>query len=301
MSKKKDRPFKILIIDDDVPYVEALYRDAQEYRLILTPFGNLESAREFLNSSEGVSISGVILDVVCMKDKDQEIPNPDFIMTAIKFFNEKFSHLPLVILTGEPDRFKHLKEYFKGVLPTYSKGRDEAEMLLFLKDKAQEIPREKIIRRYLDVFEVVEQYLGYEAEERLLDCLNKMGQPEPSIITGTLGNLRKLQEYLYLGLNKIDNNMVPDALIYSGKTKVDNEKIIRHLKGNFDKTNMRITTTEYVIHNSQADRLLNYIYRGCSEEIHVTEQNTTKYTVQSLVFAFIDLVLWLKEIAEKNR
>jgi len=253
-----------------------------------------------MNSSEGISVSGVILDVVCMKDKDQEVPDPDFVMPAIQYFKEKASYLPLVILTGEPDRYRHLKEYFKGVFPTYSKGKDETEMLLFLKDKVQEIPHEKTIRRYLDVFEVVERYLGYEAEERLLDCLNKMGYPEPHTITGTLANLRKLRDFFYVGLNKIDNNMVPNNLINSGGINIDNKNISRHLKGYYDPVTKQLNGVEYIKHNSHEDHLLKYISDRTSQELHLTEQNTTKYTVQSLVFAFMDLVLWMKKIAEKK-
>jgi hypothetical protein len=301
MSKQKERPFKILIVDDDRSYVESLHRDAQELRLILRHVTNLDAAKEVLESGEGPGICGAILDVVCMKAKGQEIPDPDFLMPAVDYFRSKAPHLQLVILTGEPDRCRDLKGYFKDMLPVYSKGRDEEAMLTLLKDKAQDIPREKVIRKFLDVFETVEQYLGYEAEERLLACLGNMDKSDPSVVTGTLGNLRKLQEHFYLALNKIDNVMVPDSLVFSDGTRIDNRKIIDYLKGNYDRIAGRCLSAEYVKHNSKEDRLLNLVYRGCSEEIHITEQNTTKYMVQSLVFAFLDLILWLRKIADSKR
>jgi hypothetical protein len=299
---KKDRPYNVLIIDDDENYVDALFREAQEVRLLLKHASSLEVAKEVFESAEGKSICGIILDVVCMKDREQEIPDPDFIMPAIEYFRSRALHIPIVILTGEPDRYKHLKEYFKGVRPIYSKGRDEQEMLSFLKNAAQELDREKVIRKYHDVFEIVERYLGYDAENKLIDCLNDTGKTEANAITGALGSLRKLQEYFYIALHKIDDKMLPRDLIFraNGSLDIRNERIMRHLKGNFDSSTKTCMSTEYIMFNSKEDRLLNYLYRGCSEELHVTEQATNKYTVQSLVFCFMDLVLWMKELAKKE-
>jgi len=235
---------------------------------------------------------------VCFKERSQQVADANFLAPAIDYFRKKAPSLQLVILTGEPDKYRSLKELFKDYLQVYSKGREEKDMLTLLKEKAQDAPREKVIRQHIDVFDVVEKWLGMEAEDRLISCLDDMTQSDPSAITGTLGNLRKLQEYFYVALNKIDNKMVPDQLIKSDRTKIENEKIIRHLKGNYNIGTKECVSIEYIKHNSKEDRLLNFVYRGCSEEIHLTDQNTTKYTVQSLVYAFMDLVLWLGKIGE---
>ena len=301
MNKHKDKPLRFLIIDDDTPYVESLNRDAQRLRIFFTHRTNLEEARQFMESKEAGKISAIVLDVKCMMRKQQEVAHSNFIMEAVIYFRKAFPHLPMAILTGEPDEYKHLKELFMNRMDVYFKGSEEEQMLLSLSGQAQRIDYVRLEQQHPGIFEAIAKYLEPDAYNRLLTCLQNMRNTDCTAITGTLGNLRKLQEYLYMALNRIDNDMVPDSLVYyNGKINIDNKNIIKYLKGNYDQTQRTTTTTEYVKHDSKEDRLLNYIYKGCSEEIHVTDQNTTKYTVQSLVFAFMDLVLWLKEIADRH-
>jgi hypothetical protein len=278
--------------------VEALNRDAQCMQILLRHAPHLAEAKRIFESPEGRGLSGVILDVVCMQDEQQEIADPSFLMAAIEYFKTKSSLIPIVVLTGEPDKYKDLKKYFENYLPVYSKGREEPNMLAALKDKVQNLDREKVIRKYVDVFETIEKYIGFDGEDRLISCLTRMSSPENSDITGIVGNLRKLQEYLYAAINRINKEMIPDHLIYreNGTIEIRNEKVLRHLKGNYDPDRKCNTTQEFIKHNSKPDRLFNYLYRGCSEEIHLTDQETTKYTIQSLVFCFMDLTIWLKSI-----
>ena len=174
MSKNKTRPLNLLIVDDDKDYVESLNRDAQGYRIILKHVCNLEEGKKFLESKEGRSICGVILDVICMKNKEQKVPDKSFLTAALKYFNEKLPNIPIVVLTGEPDEYKSLKDRYDGTETVYSKGRDESDMLLLLRDKAQELERVKILNKYSVVFEIIENYLDDEAEEELINCLKNI-------------------------------------------------------------------------------------------------------------------------------
>jgi hypothetical protein len=305
------KKLKFLIMEDNKDYFLALKMSADRYRksrkcpeIEFLHANNFPEAQDLYNR-DGYSIQGIILDVVNYKKRDQSIADESSLPVARDYFKEKAGHLPIVALTGQPGMYEMIKKAWAGSIEVFSKSDDEEKMLDYLVGEAKRLDDSKIIKKHADVFEIIGEYLDSDAFGRLLACIRNMENPDDSAITGTLANLRKLQEYLYLALNKLDNNMVPVDLIYSDRTKVDNEKIIQHLKGNpkFELTkNKKIpTTTEYVPYNSKSDRLLNHVYRGCSEEIHVTDQNTTKYTVQSLVFAYMDLVLWLKEIDESKR
>ena len=82
---------KMLVIDDSLPYVEALYRDVQRFNIQLRHAGSLEEGRELFEGPEGASIAGVILDVKCLKARHQTVPDSSFITAAIKYFGEKAS------------------------------------------------------------------------------------------------------------------------------------------------------------------------------------------------------------------
>jgi FixJ family two-component response regulator len=301
------KKFKFLIMEDNEEYYLALRMKADSLRkdrkypeVEFLYAKDFPSAKELYNR-HGYTIQGIILDVVNYKVENQSMPDESCLPVARDYFKEKAEHLPIVALTGQPGMYEMIKKAWAGSIEVFSKSDDEEKMLDYLIREVKKLADSKILKRHSDVFEGTDKYLGTDAFGRLLACVRNMENSDITTITGTLSNLRKLQEYFYLALNKIDNNMVPKALIYSDRTKIDNEKIIRHLKGNYDPATRTTTTLEYVKHNSKADRLLNYVYKGCSEEIHVTDQNTTKYMTQSLVFAFMDLVLWLKDTAEPKK
>lgn len=302
------KKYKFLIMEDDKEYflalrmkVASLRKERKYTEIEFLHADNFQSAKD-LYSREGYTVQGIILDVVGYKDPDQSLPDESVLPVARDYFIANAGHLPIVALTGQPGMYEMIKKAWAGSIEVFSKNDDEAKMLDYLIEEAKKLEDNKILKKHHEVFEVTNKYLGPDAYGRMLACIRNMTNTDNTAITGTLSNLRKLQEYLYLALNRIDNNMVPDHLLVgdTGNTNINNKRIIKHLKGNYDDGSRTITTTIYVKHNSKEDRLLNHVYKGCSEEIHVTDQHTTRYTVQSLVFAFMDLVLWLKGIADSK-
>lgn len=291
MSKNKTRPLNLLIVDDHRDYVESLNRRAQGHRIMLKHVCNLEEGKEFLKSKEGRSICGVILDVICMKNKEQKVPDKSFITAALKYFGENLPNIPIVVLTGEPDEYKNLKNLYEGTWAVYSKGgRDENDMLSFLRDKAQELERVKILNKYSDVFEVVENYLDDEAEEELLHCLKDMNSSDFTIIKNNLSCLRRLQEKVYIALNKVNDELVPSEYIERG---INVHSIYKHL-----------IEKSYVKRNSIIDRFAEVIYKITSDNgAHTPYENPdyppTKYTVQAVTYALLDLLLWFKNVVSK--
>ncbi|MGQ3683923.1 MAG: hypothetical protein ACUBOA_02730 [Candidatus Loosdrechtia sp.] len=286
MSKNKTRPLRLLIVDDDKDYVEELNRDAQKRRIILKHVSNLEEAKMFLESKEGRSICGIILDVICMKNKEQKVPDKSFITAALKYFGKKLPNIPIVVLTGEPDEYKNLKKLYEGTWAVYSKGQDEEAMFSFLINKARESERGKILDRYSDAFEIIEDYIGNEAEEELVNCLKNMNSTDFTIIKNNLSCLRRLQEKIYIALNKESYELVPNEYIENG---IDVTKIYKHL-----------TDKGHVKRNSIIDRFAGVIYKVTSDNgAHTPYENPdyppTKYTVQAVTYALLDLLLWFKK------
>ncbi|NVN90562.1 MAG: hypothetical protein HXX11_08130 [Desulfuromonadales bacterium] len=289
MTKQAATLMKMLIIDDSLPYVEALYRDVQRLNIMLRHCGSLEEAAEFFEGPESASIVGVILDVKCMKTRRQEVPDNSFITAAIKYFGEKASHLPLVVLTGETDQYHNLKELYEGTLRVYSKGRDEREMIDFLLGEAKKLDSVRLRQSFHDVFAVVDRHLDREAEQELINCLKEMYNPDFTVIKNSLGCMRRLQEKVYLALNRANSDVLPDRFV-AGELNIVGA--YKHL-----------SETGKVERYKIIDRFAELIYKITSDNgAHTPHSNPkyppTRYSVQSVTFAMLDLLLWFGKLMD---
>jgi hypothetical protein len=280
----------MLIIDDSTPYVDSLYRDAQRFDIHLLHGRSLEEGKEILDR-EGGAIVGIILDVKCMKDKGQEIPDNSFLMAAIKYFEEKAPYLPMVVLTGETDQYRNLKELYAGTMRVFSKGRDERELLIFMAAKAKNLDRVKLVRRYRDVFDGLGDYLGEEAEQELLSCLGNMDSDDFTMIKNNLGCLRRVQEKIYIALNRVNDRLVPGQYV---EGEINVIAAYKHL-----------AERGYVERYKVIDRFAELVFKitsdsGAHSPNIPPKYPPTRYTVQAVTFAMLDLLLWFKQIMKST-
>ena len=299
----------MLIIDDDERYVDALFRDCQRSGIHLCHARSLEEGRGLHEGQEGRQISGVILDVECYRTSHDETPNSSFIIAATKYFTEKAPDLPLVAITGVQPLFERFQKDFSGIWQVYRKGRDETEMLNWLKGRAERLEWVKIVRRYPDIFRIVDEHLGGEARADLLDCLMYMDDVSLPRIRGNLANLRSIQEKIYLTLHRLRPDMVPrQSVVFSDGNgsvqSVNVAQILDHLKGNFDPNSRQVKGPVFLHYRSVMYRFSELIYRVASDGIHAIDQDAaskpTRYTVQTVAFALLDLIVWFGGIVEKQ-
>jgi len=287
MELQEQTYVRILIIDDSLPYVEALHRDAQRFGITLVHAGNLEDGRDIFEHQNGWSLAGIILDVKCLKERNQQIPDNSFLTAAVRYFSGKAPHLPMVVLTGEPDQYHNMRELYAGTLQVFSKGRDEEAMLAFLNDAAGRLDYVKIVTEYYDVFSVVRTYLDSEAEQELLICLRGMKNGDAAGTRNILGCLRRLQERVYIALSRHDANLVPSQFV-SGEINL--VACYKHLVAKGVVERYRII-----------DRFTELIYKitsdnGAHTSYSVPKYPPTTYTVQAVTYALLDLLLWFGQI-----
>jgi hypothetical protein len=283
---------KMLIIDDSLPYVEALYRNVQRFNILLRHTGSLEEGRQFFEGPEGTSIVGVILDVKCKKTRNQVVPDSSFITAAIKYFGERASHLPLVVLTGETDQYNNLKELYEGTLRVFSKGREEADMIDFLRAEADKLDWVRLRQCYQDVFAVVDRHLDREAEQELLTCLKEIDTSDFTVIKNSLSCLRRLQEKIYLAINRADSDLLPNRFV-GGELNIVGA--YKHL-----------TEAGQVERYKIIDRFAELIYKITSDNgAHTPHANPkyppTRYSVHAVTFAMLDLLLWFGALMDKKQ
>jgi ActR/RegA family two-component response regulator len=281
---------RMLVIDDNRPYVEALHRDAVRFGISLVHAGSLEEGRELYEQRDGWSLTGIILDVKCLKERSQQVADNSFLSAAVRYFSEKAPHLPMVVLTGEPAQYKSLSELYAGTLRVFSKGRDEAGMLAFLREESGKLDYVRISGTYPEAFAAVRQHLGSDAEQELLNCLRDMTGSEASTIKNTLACLRRLLERIYIALSRADERIVPSQYV-TGEIN-----LVACYKNLVEKG----VVERYRI----IDRFAELIYKITSDNgAHTTYTDPkyppTAYTVQVVVFALLDLLLWFGRVMDE--
>jgi CheY-like chemotaxis protein len=294
LNKKLPRPLRVLIIDDDKSFVDVLQRDANPHRIILDHAMSLEEAIEIMDERGEKAFAGIILDVICLKEKDQKVADESFLVRAKEVFDRKAPSLPKAILTAEPGHFKTLKPLYEGTLSVYLKGgEDQDRMFAFFSKESEKLENVRMISQYPEVFEVFEkQFLGNNEEQELIACLKFMDSVDPVVITDNLARLRRLQEAIYLALYKKDPKYIPPGAGTGGSSLF--KHVIRHFKV------MHLIEHGKII--EIASGLVHSI--GSDHGTHVPSKpplyEPTRYTVKMTTFAMLDLILWFKEIMENK-
>jgi FixJ family two-component response regulator len=283
------RPLEMLIIDDDKKFAESLHAIAQMQQILLTHKETLEDAQLFLKSDKAKRISGIILDVVCLKSKDQEVAKSNFLPAALDLLKEEAPHLPIAILTGEPDQYKGLKEFYEGNKNVYSKSMDEEKMLSFLRGEASKLDRVKTIYKYNDIIEITEEFFDAETVEDLISCLSKLNSSDNTQVKNNLACIRRLQENIYIELNKRKPDLVPTEYI-DGEVKV--RDILKHLREG-DYVDKKTNDFGYAVYTVCSDF-------GSHTQNRTRDSSVSKYTVHTIAYALLDLLLWFNKVVNEN-
>lgn len=292
MEGATDGLARVLFIDDNRSYAEALHRDAQGLGVALRYAGSLEEGRELFERPDGWSLTGVILDVKCLKERGQQVPDNSFLTAAVRYFSEKAPLLPVVALTGEPDQYRNLRELYAGTLRVYSKGKDEEEMLLFLREAAGRLEYVRIMAEHRQVFEAVERHLGSDAEQELLSCLTGLDNGDPAAIRNSLTSLRRLQERIYIALSRADETLVPGRYVTG---EINLVACYKHLAEKGVVERYRII-----------DRFAELVYKitsdsGAHSSYTPPKYPPTLYTLRAVTCALCDLLLWFGRLMDETK
>ena len=291
MSGKKDKPINILIIDDDNEYVnDSLQVKARPHRIKLIHEQNLETAKEYLISNKGRYIAGVILDVLCLKTKEQEVPDKSFITEAIKYFETTHPRLPKAVLTGEPDEYRNLKDLYQGTYEIFDKGSGENDLLNYLKAEAKQLEHIKFGSEFPDLFEIFEkEYLEANFLDEIIKCISEMSSSDSVVQKRTLSCIRRIQEEVYITINRKHPAIIPTEFISDG---VKCNKIMKHLfeNGHTERRGI-INQFSWPIYQITSDF-------GSHSPVQNPKYYISRYTVQALLFSLFDLLLWFKASIE---
>lgn len=306
--KLMSKAIHILLIDDsrnDDPFIESFQAKARDFGMKITHFERGKKGLEELKLNQ-FKYQGIILDARCIWDENKEHPDDKFLNRIIaeleRVENELNVFFPAVVNTAFVEDFQEERELILGrggdiFFKSTNNDEEGNKIFNFLKDKIENSE----VWKFKDVFEIFDKnYLDTAYRKHLVSLLKTSGSTDPTVIKQNLALIRSLQEEIYQTINKKDKNIVPDSAAFPN---VSFWKVQRNLLGNKDKLNdYRPTTTVY--QNNWIDSLSECIYKISSDNGSHNPYDKTplpsKYTVQSLTFAFLEQLLWFKEIMDSH-
>ncbi|MDX9917795.1 MAG: hypothetical protein RBT15_07235 [Gudongella sp.] len=291
-------------IDDDKDFCDAFQLRARQKGISVISSSSFEefSEKVKVNTSK---IIGVVLDIRCLRNKDQEIENEDFLVYAIRVLDRDYSHIPKYVLTGnEESRIKFADIVDEKI---YNKERSEMETLFDdIKSAADNLDNKKLLDKYSDVFEVFDKgYMSIDLFEDLFALLRDMNSGDLTVVKKNISIIRVLLEGLYQGIHKIDKGLIPASAFKDerGKKTLMFWDAHRNLAGNFD--NYRKTTTTEVYYSENCRELATTLYSAtCDTGAHNPYESPkyppTKYTVLALANGLCDLIIWAIKILDER-
>ena len=135
-----------------------------------------------------------------MKDREQAIPDRDFLPIALMKVSKIAPNLPLAILTGESDKIEEHKSTYKAAAPVYLKGSDDVkDMLHYLKSEGNKLEENRVKDLHPEVFDIFSKgYLSSDVEQQLVDCFKNMTSRDYPTILNNLACLRRIQEEIII-------------------------------------------------------------------------------------------------------
>jgi hypothetical protein len=300
---KKTKPLNILYVEDEEQDYERLQMEANPYRILLTHETNLEEGIKTFKEKGERYFDGIILDALCLIRKDDSSPKKAHVLKAWKEFHVLAPSLLKVIFTGETAFAQDLHELLEeSEVHIFNKGNgdDVRRMLTMFVDGSRHKEDRAIAARFADIFEIFDMgFLDLPDREALLECIKNINSNEDAKIRNTLSGIRRLQESIYKAINKVDSEMVPDEFLLDGKT--DYRGIQWHLRGRFNKNTRRSEGEEYVPIGTNIDQFAEAIYTVVSNYgSHKKFSDVSKYTLSTITFAMLDLLLWFKGITQEK-
>ncbi len=293
-SQSTDPILNILAIDDNPQFLRSLALDGRRCRCRVIPAGSLEEAQEIIEERGIRSLDGVILDILCMRTRDQAVEDRSFLQAALDYFKAQAADLPRIVVTGDQSTFEIFADIFaeerlvqKGTVPNEAIFRH-------LRQQAERTPINHIRRTYSDVLDVFDRgHLDNRTRAELLETLLEVDASAPTAIRDNLARIRRIQEAIYIAMSKVSVDWIPVSLFTFDGEHIALRPVLRHL---MDKGyhHAQIKDFAYCIYSVASDNGSHTPYANADHE-------PTRYTVRATVFMLLDLILWFGSLMDARQ
>jgi len=281
-------PATLLLIDDDPAYCLQLQAAGRAHRFDIVFHHNLEDGIETLIASR--RIRAVILDGRCLLEPDQKSSaRSNFVHHAMRQITDIESEynrvIPVCVNTEQPDEFA---EDLEGIVQVYQKLVQHEVMFNWLQGTIAKVPDSLVLKRYDDIFEKTDNRFTDEEEGLLIDVLQSAGTSDPIAIITSLAMLRRLLETLVDIACKEKLKKQPNSFAAGPGSRT---------KRILDAMNQQQVLPPELIDSAGV------LYKTCSKYGNHIDSvlkkqagfKPDKYTLQRLVFAYLELTDYLLE------
>jgi len=290
---------KILFVDDDDRYALPLIDSAElNHNLQLDYYEDWEEGFSALESNFE-DYHAVIIDGKGKKTKDGPGDDASHWTKAIKDLNrliERKGHIPYVILS----KYMEIKESLDD--PFFEKGKEEDSMFKFLFEEIKNSDIKRIEVKYSEVFSAFDPgKLPAEAKKNLLEVL--IAYENNTWSSNSFTPLRKVIEAIYVSLHEKDDNLIPYGCLRYDNGQVNFEYCALRLRGVTirDRHGNRLFNEITCVIPEHISWLLKPITKVCSIASHYSQSDLlTKYTLGTIMFGVIDLLIWYSLYVDKK-
>ncbi|MBT7061980.1 MAG: response regulator [Lentisphaerae bacterium] len=289
---KQTKKLRVLAIDDEPGFLQSVTTMGRQHGFRIDGVGSLEEAKELIASKGRRHYHGVILDIMCLVTKDQSVESPAFLKHALDYLDKVAPELPRAIVTGSTGHYANTSEYFADE-KLYLKTNVGESLFEYLRKGAGELWYYQLETKYPDVIATMTT-CGFPEDLRaeVLDALRYMNHFDDSKISDNLARLRRIQEGLYGELSKQRDDIVPTRFLKEENGNISMRPLINHLKD--EKTHEGfIKDFAFAVYGATSDH-------GSHRRYSPVEYPPSSYTVQTLTYAMLDLILWAGGLVEKS-
>lgn len=295
---KKERPVNVLFIDDKEDEMVEFKTLARQNRILIrTSHTSAESGLEELSSNVS-RYDAVILDARAFRKKDQVSGTESIgsLRDCINGINaierDTKRKIPYCVYTGYMESIDW--DAWEDDIQVFIKGDQQADLFAYLKEEVKKIPESNIIREFSDVFELFDEgHLDLDYRDRLLFVLMNYESRQPRELEGAITQTRKILEGLYKRLHAMGR--LPDDVVPRGRPNL--EWCYRFVSG--------MPVNDLTVPGAIVPEHISWQLKAIKENssaagAHDYEESIHNFTLKTMVFALLDVLLWFKKFAKEN-
>jgi len=294
---KKERPLNVLFIDDKEDEMIEFKTLARQNRILIrTSHTSAESGLEELSMNVS-KYDAVILDARAFRKKEQAAGTENLrslrdCINGIKDIErDNKRKIPYCVYTGYMET---MGEAWEDDLQIFVKGDQQKEMFTYLKQEIKKLPETEMIWQYSNVFELFDKgYLDLDYRDKLLFVLKKYESRQPIEIEGAITQTRKILEGLYKKLHSMGR--LHDDLFSNGRPNL--EWCYRFVSG--------MPVNELSVPSAIVPEHIKWSLKTIKENssaagAHDYVESIHNFTLKTIVFALLDVLLWFKKYVKEN-
>lgn len=302
-----ERIITVTLIDDDENYALEFIGMAADHNIMVKHNKYLQTTIE--ENPDLKEVEFIILDAQSIIDEEDTAPDFDFLPTALRSIDEierkNGYYIPKCINTGYPEHVKVRRH--KNNIKVFEKTTQQNELIEFIKKAVREFDIYQIKNSHKEVFEIFTKNNLAQTECDSLIALLKPLPDNISILEARdyANKIRSIQEAIYKTINSRYPEIVDNSHFDPGNNMLDFNKAKFTLSAKTKINGKVLHDKRRDLQGSDIENLSNMVYWICGNILHYNPKEFTpylvgKYTIQSLIFALLEQLLWFKQLMHKQ-